>query len=490
MRIRQWLKPVQTRQEDSSGFSCSVVLRSSQERNGRGRIELRQKTTLRKFRGPCLRSLHSIAIPSRLVVLSTFTFITLLYFSLDSAAPGMVLKMSLSLSQRLQALADSYKETHNLIQELRNFTSVSYPSGDPVERRQELANEIQDSLKEQEDTLEILRQELDDSSIPHRRDFHSGGDSDGERNADLLFRLTEDLKSARRNFRQAQISAKRTADNEKRKEREQLFADRKENGQLKTRPTHEKLTQDELAVRAADDVTMALRRVHNNLEGELARSQFAQQTLEESQQALESLATSYSGTTDILKASRSFAGQLVRSNKSDTWFLRSSFYLLAVTIAWLFYRRILYGPMMLFIVWPLRMMWWFTMTSLGMIGLGRSGADLRASKMPAPSLTVSMPGMNARGVPTNSPGVQWRSMDLPAKGGGWDREYPQQEQKADTDKDDSMVEKVGKIVEGGGTNIDDITDEERKEQEEQPRNTKKRMMEVEVETPVALRDEL
>ncbi|KIW23127.1 uncharacterized protein PV07_11353 [Cladophialophora immunda] len=397
--------------------------------------------------------------------------------------------MSLSLSQRLQALADSYKEVLSQIQELRKFSASSYSSGNPDERRLELATEIHDSLKEQEDRLEILRQEFEDGAIPsHRRDL-SNRESERERNADLLARLSEDLKSARASFRKAQLQAKRTADAEKRKEREQLFADRKHDGkqQARGRPTHEKLTQDELALRAAEDVTIALRRVHNQLEGELSVSQFAQQTLEESQQALDSLTHSYSGTTDLLKASRGFVGQLVRSNKSDTWFLKSSFYLLAATICWLFYRRILYGPMMLFIWWPLRIMWWATLTSLGAVGLG-GRSDVMTSPAAMPSLTVSMPGMNARGMPTHKSNIYFKSMELPAKGAGGRGSPPDiPQQHSPEEPTDSMIEKIGKMMEDEGTNVDDITDEERRAQQEQPRNTKKRMMEVDIQQA---RDEL
>ncbi|KAK5196978.1 Protein transport protein sec20 [Exophiala xenobiotica] len=376
--------------------------------------------------------------------------------------------MSRSLNQRLQALADSYKDTLNHIQQLRTFSALSYPDPNPDERRVELANEIHDSLKAQEDTLEILRQEFDDDTIPRPRRASLGGDraSERERNADLVARLTEDLKSARANFRRAQLAAKRTADTEKKKEREQLFADRKTDGShARVRPTHEKLTQDELALRSAEDVTMALRRVHGQMEAEVSRGQFAQQTLDESQDALNSLNESYAGTTDLLKASRGFLSQLVRST-------------------WLIFRRLLYGPLILFVWWPLRAMWWFTMTSMGAIGLGK--AELASSPMPKPTMSLSMAGMNARGMPTHSSGVHFRSVELPAKGGGWDREP---EEQAPVREDESMVEKIGRMTEQG-TTVDDITEDERKAQEEQPRNTKKRMMEVDVETPAAGRDEL
>ena len=388
--------------------------------------------------------------------------------------------MSASLSQRLQALADSYKETLAQIHELRNFRAANYTSGDPEERRLELATEIHDNLKEQEDTLDGLRQDIEDDTTPtHRRDS-SPWESEHERNADLVLRLTEDFKTARANFRRAQLQAKRAADEEKRKEREQLFADRKQDGQPqpRTRNTHEKLTQDELALRAAEDVTIALRRVHNQLEGELSTSQFAQQTLEESQQALTSLATSYAGTTDLLKASRGFVGQLVRSNKSDTWFLKTSFYLLAVTIVWLFYRRIVYGPMILFIVWPLKLIWWVTIRSFGVVGLG-GRSEVTAMSAPVPTLSVSMPRSSIGSMPINAGGSQvyFKSMELPAKGGGARGGPPPYH-----DVEDSMIEKIGRMMEEQeDTYADDISDDERHQQEDQPRNPKKRMMEVEVE---------
>ena len=399
--------------------------------------------------------------------------------------------MSFSLSQRLQALSDSYKEGLTQTQELRNFSAANYTSGDADERRVELANEIHDNLKEQEDTLDILKQELDGDTVPpYRRDPNSR-ESERERNADLIVRLTEDLKIARANFRKAQVQAKRTADRDKRKERERLFEGRKQDGHQppRTRTTHEKLTQDELAMRSAEDITIALRRVHQQMEGELSVSQFAQQTLEESQRALEGLTQSYAGTTDLLKASRGFVSQLVRSNKSDTWFLKTSFYLLAATICWLFYRRILYGPLMLFVWWPLKLMWWTTTMCMGVVGFG-GRSDVPISPVPKPSLTVSMPGVNSAGMPTHASNVHFKSMYLPAKGGGSREPPPQIPQNA---VEDSMIDKIGRMRENEGTNVDDISAEEQEEQEEQqeheeqPRNPTKRMMEVDVE-PV--RDEL
>jgi protein transport protein SEC20 len=113
------------------------------------------------------------------------------------------------LSSRLHALSDTYKQTVGLIQRLQklpaNPGAVS-PDADPLV---ELAGEIHQRLKEQEDALEILRQEADDGaaaengpvggrwvgggSVMRRRD--NDREQERERNAATIARLGEDLKT-------------------------------------------------------------------------------------------------------------------------------------------------------------------------------------------------------------------------------------------------------------------------------------------------------
>lgn len=60
-----------------------------------------------------------------------------------------------------------------------------------------------------------------------------------------------------------------------------------------------------------------------------------------------------------------------------------------------------------------------------------------------------------------------------------------------TTESDRVIDQIADMVEEAnqkGTNIEDITPEERARQEELPRNSKKRMFEAEVQEPV--RDEL
>ncbi|KEF59302.1 uncharacterized protein A1O9_04146 [Exophiala aquamarina CBS 119918] len=392
--------------------------------------------------------------------------------------------MTSSLSQRLQALADALKETLGVIQELKTFSAGD---GNTDERRLELATDIHERLREHEDTLEILGQEVQDDNIPtKKRNIPSSRpdrENEHERNADHLVRLQEDLKSARANFRRAQLQAKRESENLKRQNRELLFTGRKDSadqGNLRRTGKHEKLTQDEIALRSADDVTQALRRIHNQLEGELAQSQFAQQTLNESQDAMAGLSESYTGTTDLLKSSRGLVSQLVRSSKSDSWYLRSAWWMLILTIAWLFYRRILYGPSLLLIYYPFRMLW-FTLGSIGTIILGNSSTELGNRGPLKPSLSVSMPAI---GIPRQRSVRPPMSMELPAKGDGWHR-HPEQHR----EQTESIVEEIERIT-GQSSSGPEESEQGMQESQDSGRNTLKRMMEVEVEPSGRSRDEL
>jgi len=81
------------------------------------------------------------------------------------------------------------------------------------------------------------------------------------------------------------------------------------------------------------------------LTSELSRPQFAQETFDASNAALAELNVRYSGLDDLLARSKGLLGTLLRSQKSDTWYLETACWLLAGTIAWLVFRRLLYGPL-------------------------------------------------------------------------------------------------------------------------------------------------
>ncbi|KAK5131297.1 hypothetical protein LTR08_001136 [Meristemomyces frigidus] len=274
------------------------------------------------------------------------------------------------LSTQLTQLSDSLKSTNTLITRLAKL--AFQPGSEPLDAensvRIELAQDIHDALKQLEQELELLQQEADDlatlSTAYKRRD--SERDRERARVGAQVARLGEDLRHARSHFRRAQLTAKRASEAAKQKERELVFAsiqsvpetnndsseptnsDQREllfaNKRSKPGQQHKQLSNEELEANASTSVTAALRRTHNLLSTELSRSRFAQETFDESTAALAELGEHYTNLDSILAASRNLLGTLVRSQKSDTWYLETAFYILCVTLGWLFFRRILFGP--------------------------------------------------------------------------------------------------------------------------------------------------
>ena len=107
-----------------------------------------------------------------------------------------------ALNARLTSLFESLKQTQQLITRLSKFPAQpgSTPSNlDEGDARVELGAEIHQSLKEQEEDFELLRQEVEDqtntsswSSSARRRD--SPKDSQRTDLAAQITRLGEDLK--------------------------------------------------------------------------------------------------------------------------------------------------------------------------------------------------------------------------------------------------------------------------------------------------------
>ena len=130
----------------------------------------------------------------------------------------------------------------------------------------------------------------------------------------------------------------------------------------------------------SSDVTSSLRRTHNLLQSEISRSQFAHETLATSNAALEELNARYNTFDDLLSKSRGLLGTLLRSQKSDTWYLETTIAVLLGTIGWLVFRRFLYGPAWWLVWMPLKLIFnllggvgWI----LGVTG-GQKGAETTA----------------------------------------------------------------------------------------------------------------
>jgi Sec20 len=284
---------------------------------------------------------------------------------------------------------------------------------------------------------------------------------------------------ARSAFRKAQLEAKRNADAARRKERELLFANRSKDADgphPARRKGQEKLTQDELVMQSSSDVTAALRRTHALLQSNVEQSQFAQQTLNESSSALASLSESYTGLDSLLKSSGGLVRQLIRSNKSDTWYLTTAFYILVITIGWLVFRRILYGPLWWLVWQPLKLAWWLVMTTLASVGIvgGQQGAvgSSAITRMPT-SFSAS-----AAEMPTWAADRPRAYVPVGGKGGGWGHQRPQETPLADEKKEKSLIDKIGEMAEGKqAPEGKEETVLKERSTEDGPPNPKKRMHE-------------
>lgn len=261
------------------------------------------------------------------------------------------------------------------------------------------------------------------------------------------------------------------------------------------------LSKDEKTINASTDVTLALRRTHDMMAAELSRSQFAHDTLQESTAALAQLSETYSTLDTLLSSSKNLLGTLLRSQKSDTWYLETAFYILLTTIFWLVFRRILYGPTWWLVWWPLRLLWRGSvgiLATTGIIGVSSStavssivGQEPAVSNfiacMSTPSMVVGHESIFVARMSNYSTALSQASSITV---GGQERAAPTQA--TDVPGQESVSEKVGKIIDGSrdGQEEDNTRDESREgqgeeEQVEVERNPKKRMWDAEKEAAEA-----
>ena len=202
------------------------------------------------------------------------------------------------------------------------------------------------------------------------------------------------------------------------------------------------------------DVTEALRRTHALLSNELSRSQFAHDTLKESSAALGQLSENYTSLDSVLSSTKTLLGTLMRSQKSDTWYLETAFYILIATICWLIFRRFIYGPAWWVIYLPMKLVWNACMgvfTVLGLRGGGNAVSSVLQSSSMAATIIAGTATVQATVSGTGAPHMAGRA-------GRGNLKPP-----SDTTDPASLSEEVGQMV------------EERREQaqagetEEQPR---------------------
>ncbi|KAK6349909.1 hypothetical protein TWF696_006169 [Orbilia brochopaga] len=275
---------------------------------------------------------------------------------------------SSEISERIGLLTNAYQEVIVQIDRLAGLTAAG-----TEEARGELAGLIQQGLKEGEAELETLSLRI--ATLSPAADPQAALEA-------RIHHLREEFKTARINARKALLSSKRASALAARQQRQLLSPSPQSplssspsstapatpisGAQLYRRPYHaaastkrkDQTTQDDMLTSASSDVTAALRRTHALMSAELNRSHFAHDTLNQSTAALRELSSNYSAFDGALKRSKGLITSLVRKNKSDMWYYQMSLYALVATIAWLVFRRLLWGPVWLLVWMPLRLVIW------------------------------------------------------------------------------------------------------------------------------------
>jgi Sec20 len=205
---------------------------------------------------------------------------------------------------------------------------------------------------------------------------------------------------------------------------------------------------------------------------------------------LASLGESYAGLDSLLKSSGGLVRQLIRSNKSDTWYLTTAFYILVVTISWLVFRRILYGPLWWLVWQPMRFIWWLAVTMLTSVGIvgAQGGGVVSSSVTRIPQSTTA----SAAARPSWAADRPSAYVPVGAKGGGWGVQRPHEAPESDSKKEGkSLVDEIGEMAEGeDAEEQQEETVLKERSEEEGPPNPKKRMYEQERERPPQKKDEL
>ena len=230
---------------------------------------------------------------------------------------------------------------------------------------------------------------------------------------------------------------------------------------------------------------------------------------EQSTAALSTLSESYNNLDTLLSSSRTLVSTLLRSQKSDTWYLESAFWLLVTTICWLVFRRILYGPGWWLLYLPLKLAWRLLIfntqvvlslfaTVVGSLGGSKqSNALLQASERISTSLIVKPSATG--GFPKSHPGMSAPSVAVGAGGRGAKAKRPDQ---PSPKSEQSLSDQVGDMAEATQTSTNSADGDSKvlgqgttlmARSSEEPPNPKKRMWE-ESTGPVAeemkQRDEL
>jgi protein transport protein SEC20 len=227
------------------------------------------------------------------------------------------------------------------------------------------------------------------------------------------------------------------------------------------------------------------------MQSELSRSTFAQETLEQSNAALADLGEKYTDLNSLLANSKNLVSTLLKSQKSDTWYLETTLYILITTVIWLIFRRWLYGPITWFIWWPLKLVFKVLFAVVPSVGAASSQSSVATQQRPSTSLIVKPSATG--GIPKRPVSPDGQAPYVRVGGGG--KGY-----NPDPSRPGSLSQQVGQMAEQNQQQVPDHPQFRKPQQSEEqdgpvvrgdgtvlqesdrPRNPKKKMWDENVES--------
>ncbi|KAF8870650.1 Sec20-domain-containing protein, partial [Infundibulicybe gibba] len=178
------------------------------------------------------------------------------------------------------------------------------------------------------------------------------GDQKGERARRELGLITDELKEAlqtlRHDSRAALLFSKRTIDAQSKSRREELLR----SSAVTEKQNMNGKTSDDALMRANENVTEALHRTINLMQGELERSVLSTQMLEASTASLRSTSSTHDALTNIMSTSKQLITALEKADWMDRLLVISAFAFFILVVLFIVKQRILDRG--------LRMAFWWT----------------------------------------------------------------------------------------------------------------------------------
>ncbi|KAK9477845.1 Sec20-domain-containing protein [Lipomyces japonicus] len=234
----------------------------------------------------------------------------------------------------LETIVTELSDLHTSI--THNISYLSKLTTDNEKIRSDLALKIHNQIRQADSLCEIARLQLQE-------------ESDGLQKEELkqrIHELTEEVKLDRSSYRRAQLASRRATISTRKSEREQLLASNKTEKRFAaakfSHPT-------DRVLKTAEDATESLRRTHQLLEAELAKSNISLETLDESSTQLRKLTTQYTAFDVVLGTSRKVINVLEQADRWDRIYMLASLGFLLLVLVWVFWRRVFRGPVKLLI---------------------------------------------------------------------------------------------------------------------------------------------